>query len=75
MSNATKSGIVWLRRVQLGLRSLELIGALGLLALMILIANVDALTAWVMRIAVSLRDPYLAFHYLTACTEPNYVNL
>lgn len=52
MSNATKSGIVWLRRVQLVLRCFALVAALGSLALMILISNVDALTAWVMRIAV-----------------------
>ncbi|KAF2996938.1 hypothetical protein G7054_g14500 [Neopestalotiopsis clavispora] len=69
MSNATKSGIVWLRRVQLGLRSLELIGALGLLALMILIANVDALTAWVMRIAsgvVAINCSYGIWHHMRA---------
>lgn len=42
-----------MRRVQLGLRCTELVGALGLLGLMILISNVDELTAWVMRIAVS----------------------
>lgn len=63
MSNATKTWIVWLRRVQLGLRCLELIGALGLLVLMILISNIDALTAWVMRIvvrlvAIPIRGPY-----------------
>lgn len=54
MSNTLKLCIVWMRRVQLALRGLELIGALGLLVLWILISNVDALTAWVMRIAVSL---------------------
>ncbi|KAK6063325.1 hypothetical protein SCUP234_11838 [Seiridium cupressi] len=54
ISNATKSWIVWMRRVQIGLRCLELIGAVGLLALMILISNVDALTAWVMRIAAGV---------------------
>ncbi|KAH9887821.1 hypothetical protein F4778DRAFT_421590 [Xylariomycetidae sp. FL2044] len=53
MSDTTKSGIKWARRCQLVLRSLELVGGLGLLVLMILISNVDPLTAWVMRITVS----------------------
>ncbi|KAI1849948.1 hypothetical protein JX266_004327 [Neoarthrinium moseri] len=51
MSNRTKSWIVGMRRVQLGLRCFELVGAVGLVTLMILISNVDPLTAWVMRIA------------------------
>lgn len=38
--------------MQLGLRVLELIAAAGILFLFIIISNVDALTAWVMRIVV-----------------------
>ncbi|KAK6214488.1 Ergothioneine biosynthesis protein 1 [Pestalotiopsis sp. IQ-011] len=67
MSNATKSGIVWLRRVQLILRCFALVAALGSLALMILISNVDALTAWVMRIAsgvVAINSAYGIWHHI-----------
>lgn len=44
--------IKWTRIVQLGLRVLELIAAAGILFLFIIISDVDALTAWVMRIVV-----------------------
>ncbi|KAI0132349.1 hypothetical protein BJ170DRAFT_592311 [Xylariales sp. AK1849] len=65
MSSTTKGWIKWTRRVQLGLRCLELVGALGLLVLMILISNVDALTAWIMRIApgvVAINSVYGIWH-------------
>ncbi len=53
MSRSTKSWIKGMRVVQLVLRVLELIGAIGLLTLMILTDNVEDLTAWVLRITVS----------------------
>lgn len=54
MSSTTKWWIKFMRYVQLFLRVLEMIGGGGLLTLMILISNVDPLTAWVMRITVCL---------------------
>ncbi|EWZ46873.1 uncharacterized protein FOBCDRAFT_154365 [Fusarium oxysporum Fo47] len=50
MSPRSKSFIKWLRHVQSGLRVLQLVSALGLLALMILIDKVPSLEGWVMRI-------------------------
>lgn len=52
MGRRTKGWIKGMRVVQLGLRVLELNGAIGILVLMILINNVEPLTAWVMRITV-----------------------
>ncbi|KUI54855.1 hypothetical protein VP1G_02248 [Cytospora mali] len=46
----TKWWIKWIRVVQLGLRVLELIAAAGILFLFIIIDDVSALTAWVVRI-------------------------
>lgn len=63
--------------IQLTLRCLELLGAMGLLVTMILIKNVDVTTGWIMRIAVSaesrkeytaefqLMVPSLALPYFT----------
>ncbi|GKT50227.1 uncharacterized protein ColSpa_10408 [Colletotrichum spaethianum] len=45
-----KSWIRSIRFVQLGLRALELIGAAGLFALLILLTNIETLAGWVMRI-------------------------
>lgn len=52
MSPRSKSFIKWLRHGQLGLRVLQLVAALGLLALMLLIDKVPTLEGWVMRITV-----------------------
>lgn len=54
MSPRSKSFIKWLRHLQSALRVLQLVGALGLLALMVLIDKVPTLEGWVMRITVSL---------------------
>ncbi len=59
MSRWTKRWIVWMRAVQLGLRVLQLGGAVGILVLMILITNVDPMAAWVMRITVRRAAPSL----------------
>lgn len=53
MSPRTKKWIKGMRHLQWLLRLLELNGAIGLLVLIILITKVDAVTAWVLRIAVS----------------------
>ncbi|KZL79073.1 hypothetical protein CI238_05684 [Colletotrichum incanum] len=50
LSPRTKSWIKSIRIVQLGLRALELIGAAGLLALLILLTNIETLAGWVMRL-------------------------
>lgn len=55
MSSTTKWFIRWTRYLQIVLRALELIGGLGLVALMILITKVEIMTSWVMRITVSRR--------------------
>ncbi|KAM4064763.1 hypothetical protein HRG_004882 [Hirsutella rhossiliensis] len=49
-----KKWIKRLRRLQLGLRVLQLNGALGTLTLMILIVNIEAVTAWTLRIAPAI---------------------
>jgi hypothetical protein len=55
MSRMTKSWIKGMRTFQLLLRILELNGAIGVLVLVILITGMDDLTAWIMRITVSLK--------------------
>ncbi|KAI0020537.1 hypothetical protein F4780DRAFT_363695 [Xylariomycetidae sp. FL0641] len=65
LSPATKSRIKWMRYIQLGLRSLEMLCAAGLLALMIFLTNVEPLTAWVLRITsgvVVISSGYAVFH-------------
>ncbi|KAK3944798.1 hypothetical protein QBC46DRAFT_278791 [Diplogelasinospora grovesii] len=60
-----KSWIKGSRWAQWFLRILELVGAVGLLILMILINNVDSLTGWVMRITpgvVMLHCVYAIYH-------------
>ncbi|POR36632.1 Uncharacterized protein TPAR_03171 [Tolypocladium paradoxum] len=50
----TKKCIKWLRQLQLALRVLQLNGGVGVLALMILITDVDPATAWTVRIAAGI---------------------
>ena len=54
MSRSTKNWVVRMRVVQLVMRVLQLIAALGVLVLMILLKDVEALTQWVMRVTVSI---------------------
>ncbi|KAI9736061.1 MAG: hypothetical protein M1818_006237 [Claussenomyces sp. TS43310] len=54
MNPSVKKHIVRTRVVQLILRCIELLGAIGALAVMILITNVNAATAWIMRIPPGL---------------------
>lgn len=54
MRGSTKKWIKWLRIVQLVLRALCLIGALGLLVVMIILRGMDDSIGWLMRIAVSI---------------------
>lgn len=58
MSNRTKWWIKATRVIQMGLRVLELIAAIGVLVLFILMNKMDDLTAWVMRITVGIRVPF-----------------
>ncbi|ORY63105.1 uncharacterized protein BCR38DRAFT_320073, partial [Pseudomassariella vexata] len=65
MSSTKKWWIKCMRKVQMPFRVLELAGGLGLLVLMILISNVDALTAWVLRITggvVAISSVYALYH-------------
>ncbi|KAI1095956.1 hypothetical protein F5B19DRAFT_273875 [Rostrohypoxylon terebratum] len=67
MSSTTKWWIKFMRYVQLFFRVLEMIGGGGLLTLMILIGNVDPLTAWVMRITpgvVAISCVYAIWHFI-----------
>src|SRR3954467_14363190 len=63
MGKSTKEWIKRMRVVQILFRTLELIGAVGILVLFILISGVDPLTAWVMRITV--RDTGTGFFGLS----------
>lgn len=54
MSRRTKNWVVRMRVVQLVLRILQLVAAIGVLVLMILLKDVELLTTWVMRITVQL---------------------
>jgi hypothetical protein len=53
MASRTKSAVIWLRRLQLALRVLQLNGAVGILVLMILLDKIEDVAAWVMRTTVS----------------------
>ncbi|OTA63810.1 hypothetical protein K449DRAFT_414129 [Hypoxylon sp. EC38] len=67
LSSTTKWWIKSMRYVQLFLRIFEMIGGAGLLTLMILISNVDPLTAWVMRITpgvVAISCVYAIWHFI-----------
>ncbi|KAI1763773.1 hypothetical protein GGR53DRAFT_496466 [Hypoxylon sp. FL1150] len=67
MSSSTKSWIKAMRYVQMFFRVFEMIAGGGLLTLMILINNVDPLTAWVMRITpgvVAISCVYAIWHFL-----------
>ena len=64
MGRKTKAWIKGMRVVQLVLRVVELVAALGFLALMILINNVEPLTGWVVRIAVCSPSPPLLPSFL-----------
>ena len=52
MSARTKQFIVWIRRVLLGLRVIQLLAAAGVLVLMILITEVHSETSWLLRVLV-----------------------
>ncbi|KAI6589227.1 hypothetical protein MCOR06_005545 [Pyricularia oryzae] len=61
----TKRWIVRLRVVQLCLRVPELIGAVGILAMFILLTDVPELTSWIMRISaagITTHNTYSIYH-------------
>ena len=54
MSPRTKNRVKWTRWVQLGLRVLELVGAVGALVGAICIRGIDGTDGWIIRIAVRI---------------------
>lgn len=52
MDPSVKKWIKWMRIIQLVLRCLEILGAVGILVMMILISGVSTATGWIMRITV-----------------------
>ncbi|KAI1377559.1 hypothetical protein F4677DRAFT_40658 [Hypoxylon crocopeplum] len=67
MSSTSKWWIKTMRYIQLFFRVFEMISGAGLLVLMILIDNVDPLTAWVMRITpgvVAISCVYAIWHFI-----------
>jgi hypothetical protein len=53
MNPSVKKWITYMRIVQLVLRLMEMLSAIGLLVTMILITNVEQATGWLIRIPVS----------------------
>jgi len=53
MGSSVKKWVKWTRIVQLVLRYIESLAAVGLLVMMILIRGVDVSTGWILRITVS----------------------
>ncbi|UKZ73461.1 hypothetical protein TrVFT333_001108 [Trichoderma virens FT-333] len=66
LSASIKAYVTWLRRIQLGLRLLQLIAAIGVLVLFSLFKNVDDTTAWAMRIlqAITIAHSAYAIYHL-----------
>ncbi|KAK5657681.1 hypothetical protein OQA88_2753 [Cercophora sp. LCS_1] len=65
MGRRTKAWIKGMRKFQLVLRVLELLGAIGLLVLMVLINNVETLTGWVLRVTLAVaivHTVYAVYH-------------
>ncbi|QYS94051.1 hypothetical protein H0G86_001404 [Trichoderma simmonsii] len=62
-----KAYITWLRRVQVALRGLQLIAAIGVLVLFSLFTGVDDTTAWAMRIlqAITITHSAYAIYHLS----------
>ncbi|CAK7565484.1 MAG: hypothetical protein SEPTF4163_003401 [Sporothrix epigloea] len=61
MSSTTKAWIKAIRVVQLLARFLELVGATGILVLVILITNIPSLTVWVLRITAGFNIVHTAY--------------
>lgn len=60
MHPRTKSSVIHGRQVQLGLRILSLLGALGSLFCAIVIKNVAVTMVWIVRVAVSIHGNTIA---------------
>ncbi|KAK5998172.1 hypothetical protein PT974_00544 [Cladobotryum mycophilum] len=67
LGRRTKAWIKWLRRLQLALRLLQLIGAAGILVLFSLFTRVDTPTTWAVRImqAVTILHCFYATYHLS----------
>ncbi|PSR78021.1 hypothetical protein BD289DRAFT_444509 [Coniella lustricola] len=57
----TKAGITWLRIASLALRVLQTIAAAGVLFLFVIIDDVSALTAWILRITAGVNMLHCAY--------------
>lgn len=57
MSSSTKTKVIAIRWIQFALRIFELLGALGTLAIFIMISGIPAVIGWVLRIPVCLLVP------------------
>ncbi|CZR62234.1 uncharacterized protein PAC_12131 [Phialocephala subalpina] len=65
MDPSVKKWIKWMRIIQLVLRCLEILGAVGILVMMILISGVSTATGWIMRITAGvaiLHTVYGVYH-------------
>jgi hypothetical protein len=62
MSSTTKAWIKAIRVVQLLVRTLQFVGASGILVLVILITGMPSITTWVLRITVCPPTPLFIPH-------------
>lgn len=73
MGATAKWWIKFTRKVQIGLRVLEMIAGVGLLGMMILLTNVDPITSWVLRITVSRINKSMLLLLLLTSRQPGVV--
>lgn len=64
MSPRTKGQVLYGRRIQLGLRVLALVGALGSLFCSIIITGLSAAIVWIIRVGVSESLPLTCVYKL-----------
>ncbi|KAF9893664.1 hypothetical protein FE257_009832 [Aspergillus nanangensis] len=70
MSPRTKGKVVYGRKIQLGLRVLALIGALGSLFCAIIVKNVPATIVWIIRVAPGVAILHLVYGIYHLCRSP-----
>ena len=63
MSPRTKGQVLYGRRIQLGLRVLALVGALGSLFCSIIITGLSAAIVWIIRVGVSEAHPLTCVYF------------
>ncbi|KAH7022472.1 hypothetical protein EDB80DRAFT_744967 [Ilyonectria destructans] len=69
MSPRIKSWIKWLRHFQLLLRVLELVGAVGILVLVILMTKIEAVTGWIMKITPAVATAHCLYAIYHLCRD------